>query len=156
MNIRNIKFIESEAFENKINIKLCNELINFVYETSSNKSKDILDDISKKCIWFRKSKILELQEICEIKYFGELLERYEEKVGGNSKNIRAIALALGYAKDLITSNMIIGNQLIDFINKIKKMSENDIYLKGALYLYDNKKYSNYIEDLLNNKRYEST
>ena len=156
MNIRNIKFIESEAFENKINIKLCNELINFIYETSSNKSKDILDDIIKKCIWFRKNKILELQEICEIEYFGELLERYQEKVGGNSKNIRAIALALGYAKDLITPNMIIGNQLIDFINKIKKMSENDIYLKGALYLYDNKKYSNYIEDLLNNKKYEST
>ena len=63
MNIRNIKFIESEAFENKINIKLCNELINFIYETSSNKSKDILDDIIKKCIWFRKNKILEIKNI---------------------------------------------------------------------------------------------
>lgn len=34
--------------------------------------------------------------------------------------------------------MIIGNQEINFIKNIEKMAKNDIYLKAALYLYDNK------------------
>jgi len=43
-------------------------------------------------------------------------------------------LALGYAKELVTNNMIVGTQLVDFITKIKSMAEDDLYLKGSLYL----------------------
>ena len=32
-----------------------------------------------------------------------------------------------------------GTQLIDFLNRIKSVAEKDIYIKGALYLYDSKK-----------------
>ncbi len=155
MNRNNIQFIETEAFKKNVNIELCNELINFVAETSSNDSNDTLKKIEEKCIWFKKKDILEIKNICEIEYFGELLERYEDKIGNDIRDIRAISLALGYAKDLITSNMIIGTQLVDFINKIKNMASDDIYLQGALYLYDNKKYIKYEEELLN-KKYTNT
>lgn len=155
MNRKNIKFIESDAFKDKVNIELFNELIWFISETSSNESKNILSDIEKRCIWFKNNNMPEIHEIGEIEYFGELLERYEEKIGSDIKNIRTIALVLGYAKELITSNMIIGTQLIDFINKIKKIATNDIYLQAALYLYDNEKYFKYREELLN-KKYKNT
>lgn len=155
MNRNNIKFVETEAFKKNVNIELCNELINFVAETSSNDSNEALKRLEKKCIWFKKKDILEIKNICEIEYFGELLERYEDKIGNDIKDIRAISLALGYTKDLITSNMIIGTQLVDFINKIKNMASDDIYLQGALYLYDNKKYIKYEEELLN-REYTST
>lgn len=151
MNRNNIEFVENEEFEKKINIKLCNELINFIAETSSNDSCDTLNNIKEKCIWFKEKDIIEINSICEIEYLGELLERYEEKIGNDIKNIRAISLALGYAKDLVTSNMIIGTQLVDFINKIKNIASDDIYLQGALYLYDNKKYIKYEKELLNRK-----
>lgn len=155
MNRNKIKFIENEAFEKKINIKLCNELINFIFSTSSNNATDTLKGIKEECIWFNEKRTIEIQNICEIQYFGELLERYEQKIGNDIKDVRAISLALGYAKDLITDNMIIGTQLVDFINKIKNLARDDIYLQGALYLYDNKKYFQYEEQLLNRK-YDNT
>lgn len=155
MNKYNIEFIENEAFEKKVNIRLCNELINFIALTSDKDSKGILNKLEKKCIWFEKNGVVEIHEICQFEYLGELLERYEEKIGNNIDNIRAIALAIGYSTELITSNMIIGNQLINFVNKINVMAKNDIYLKGALYLYDNKKYVEYKKELLN-KEYDNT
>lgn len=151
MNRNNIEFVETEAFEKNVNVELCNELINFIAETSSNDSHITLENIKEKCIWFKKKDMIEINNICEIEYLGELLERYEEKIGNDITNIRAISLALGYAKDLVTSNMIIGTQLVDFINKIKNMASNDIYLQAALYLYDNKKYIKYEKELLNRK-----
>ena len=78
---------------------------------------------------------------------GELLERYEEKIGTNIEDIRAITLALAYSKELIIQQMIIGNQEINFIKNIEKMAKNDIYLKAALYLYDNKKYYGMLQEL---------
>lgn len=151
MNRNNIEFVENEAFDKKVNIELCNELINFIIQTSNNNSNDIVKSIEEKCIWFKKKDITEIQNICEIEYFGELLERYEQKVGNDIKNIRAISLALGYAKELVTDNMIVGTQLIDFIHKIENIASNDIFLQATLYLCDNKKYSQYKKELLNRK-----
>lgn len=155
MNRNKIKFVENESFEKKINIRLCNELINFIISTSSKEGNDTVKDIKQRCIWFNEKRTIEIQNIYGIQYFGELLERYEQKIGNDIKNLRAISLALGYAKDLVTDNMIIGTQLVDFINKIKNLAKEDIYLQGALYLYDNKKYFQYEEQLLNRK-YDNT
>ena len=33
MNRNNIEFVENEAFDKKVNIELCNELINFIIQT---------------------------------------------------------------------------------------------------------------------------
>ena len=71
------------------------------------------------------------------------MERYEEKIGNDIRDFRAIALGLGYTKKLITNTMITTTQEVDFIYKVEKRTKNDIYLKAALYLYDNQKYYNY-------------
>lgn len=147
-----IDYIEYEIYENVINISLFNKIISFIDETTNKSGKEnILLDIEKNCIWFDKVNSIDIQEEYKFEYFGELLERYEERLGNDIKDIRAISLALGYAKDLIEDNMIIGTQLVDFLNKIKNLAENDKYLQGALYLYDNNKYSNYAEGFINNE-----
>jgi len=146
-----IKFVECEIYEKYINIQLYNNIVSFIAETTNNRDKkDILSKIKKKCIWFEVIESPDIQEYYQFEYLGELLERFEERMGKNIKDIRAIALAVGYAKELIEDNMIIGTQMIDFINRVKKLSLNDIYLQGALYLYDNKKYNDYGEHLLHN------
>ena len=144
-----INFIENEAFDKIINIELFNSIINFIVNTTDIDSHDFLKNIKEKNIWFKNECDISIQNRYEIEYFGELLERYEQKIGNDIKDIRAIALSLAYAKDLITENMITGTQLVDFIIKIKELAEKDIYLKGALFLYDNNKYLQYSEDLLN-------
>lgn len=140
---------QCQIYENKINIFLFNKIVSFIAETTNSKEKSaVLSSIDKYCIWFEKIDISNIQEELKFEYLGELLERFEERVGSDIKDLRAISLALGYCKPLIESNMIVGTQLIDYINKIKELTENDIYLKGALYLYDNQKY-NYAAELIN-------
>ena len=58
-------------------------------------------------------------------------------------------------KNLITENMVVGTQLVDFINKIKQIANNDLYLKGALFLYDRNKFEQYSIELLD-KEYKDT
>ncbi len=150
--MKNIKtgFSQYEIYENIINIPLFNKIIAFIYETTNKSNKEnIWLKVEKNCIWFNRLNSTNIQEEYKFEYLGELLERYEARVSTNIKDIRAIALAIGYAKDLIEDNMIIGTQLVNFLNKIKKLSENDKYLQGALYLYNNNKYHNYVEKFIN-------
>ena len=144
------------VYEKNINISLFNEIIAFIaYTRNSKGTNDILYEIQEKCIWYDIVNGLNLQEKYNFEYLGELLERYEERLGNKIEDIRAMALALGYGKKLIESNMIIGTQLIDFLSKIKNLAKEDIYLQGALYLYDNEKYNLYFNQLMNRK-YDKT
>lgn len=136
MDNNKIEIKEYEAFEKVINIKLFNDIISFIMETTNKDYYSILNELEQEHIWFKRTKNNRIQEEYGFKYFGELLERHEQRIGADIKDIRAIALGLAYSKDLITNEMIIGTQLIDFMKKIKRMSSNDIFLKGALYIYD--------------------
>lgn len=155
MDKNEIEFIENEAFEKKVNIELCNKLINYIIKISDNDYRSTLKNISDKCIWFKSLNNVDMQKDFQVKYLGELLERYEEKIGDNINDIRAIALALGFTTESITTNMIVGNQLVNFITKINTMAEDDIYLQGALYLYNNKKNEQYKTNLLKNHYLET-
>lgn len=155
MDKNEIEFIENEAFEKKVNIELCNKLINYIIKISDNDYRSTLKNISDKCIWFKSLNNVDMQKDFQVKYLGELLERYEEKIGDNINDIRAIALALGFTAESITTNMIVGNQLVNFITKINTMAKDDIYLQGALYLYNNKKNEQYKTNLLKNHYLET-
>lgn len=155
MDKNEIEFIENEAFEKKVNIELCNKLINYIIKISDNDYRSTLKNISDKCIWFKSLNNVDMQKDFQVKYLGELLERYEEKIGDNINDIRAIALALGFTTESITNNMIVGNQLVNFITKINTMAKDDIYLQGALYLYNNKKNEQYKTNLLKNHYLET-
>lgn len=155
MDKNEIEFIENEAFEKKVNIELCNKLINYIIKISDNDYRSTLKNISDKCIWFKSLNNVDMQKDFQVKYLGELLERYEEKIGDNINDIRAIALALGFTTEYITTNMIVGNQLVNFITKINTMAKDDIYLQGALYLYNNKKNEQYKTNLLKNHYLET-
>ena len=144
------KKIECEVYENIINIELFNKIIAFIMETTQNKDKYlILSQIEKNCIWLQRLKNVNFQEEYQFEYLGELLERYEERLGNNIEDIRAISLVLGYARDLIENTMFVGTQLVDFLRKVKNLAQNDIYIKGGLYLYDKEKYSYYGTDITN-------
>ena len=146
-----LESVEYKVYEDIINIQLFNEIVAFIKSTTNNKDKyTTLLNIEKNCIWYKNLDSSNIQDKYGFEYFGELLERYDERIGNKIENTRAIALALGYCSELIESNMIIGTQLIDFLNKIQESSA-DIYLKSALYLYDNIKYEDYANQLIEKK-----
>ena len=127
------EYINIEIFQGKVNINLFNEVIAFVMATSAEETLPIHKNLTEKHLWYSQTSGNTIQERYGFRYFGELLERFEENFDSNITDIRAIALAMAYTK-VFSDDMFIGNQKNNFIRKIKQSAESDIYLKGALYL----------------------
>lgn len=151
MDYKKINLKKFKAYENIINIELFNEMVSFTIKTTNINSVSFINKLKNESIWFIQTNGNLIQEKYGFRYLGEILERYEQRIGTDIKDVRAIALALAYSREIITNEMIIGTQLIDFINKIKRLSKKDMYLKAALYLYDKNKYYTLFEEVVKQK-----
>lgn len=134
MKIDNFELVDEEAFPKRVNISLFNNIVDFVAETSDKEIPDFFSTFKREHPWYQPSGTKNIQEKYGFRYFGELSERYGERLGDTIENCRAIALAFAYVRDLLTDDMFVADQRADFIRKIQRLSANDIYLKGALYL----------------------
>lgn len=126
------KNIGFTTFSEQININLFNDVIAFVMATTSVNTGKVYSKLNSNHLWFFRSENKNIQAQYGFRYFGELLERLENEP--DIRDIRALALAMAYVKDLLTDDMFIGEQKAKYISKIKRMSVSDTYLKGALYL----------------------
>ena len=127
-----------EAYQDKVNIELFNEIISFASATSpSDKVMDTIRYLRATHLWYQYVRNV-LPEKYHVRYFGELLERHEERVGNDIRDIRALALALAYCNDMLVDEMFIGNQKVNFIRKVRGLADDDLYLNGALFLLDEK------------------
>lgn len=122
------------ALSGNVNLPLFGNITRFILE-SSKASREQIRELSHRCVLFdREREPAPVQEKYNFLYLGELLERYEERFGMPLPDLRAIALALGFTNELLTKEMFVGSQKKDFVEKIKKQADKDIYLTGALYL----------------------
>lgn len=131
MNVSNMS-----AYGAQIDLKLLNDIIIFVLDTAK-ADRAQKKELRVQCIFplSRQSDAAEtMQQDYGFLYLGELLERYEERFGMTLPSRRAIALALGYTRDIATPGMFVGNQRSNFIQEVRRYAKNDIYLTGALYL----------------------
>lgn len=87
-------------------------------------------------IWKSEADIENYFESYDLRYPGEVRERFEEKLGAEPRIIRALALALGKTRTIQSDNMFVGNQRGDFIRKVRRAADGDVYLLGALYLLE--------------------
>lgn len=123
-----------KAYEEQINLELFNASVKLAAETTeAHKEVTGLLQKLKRLPWYQRVSGLEYFERADIRYFGELLERYGEKLGDNDANTRSIALAMAWCAPLLTQNMFIGRQRDDFMVKLSLMGENDAYIAAALY-----------------------
>lgn len=125
---------ELVVYESAINLPLLNDIIAFVRDTSkADSSKQTA--LRQSCIFLdHDAKGSAFQEKYGFLYLGELLERYEERFGMSVQDFRAIALALGYTRDMTDDSMFIGPQRRIFIRQLVNKANGDVYLTGALYL----------------------
>lgn len=131
MNVSNMS-----AYAAQINLKLLNDIIVFAVNAAKANHTQTAG-LRNRCIFplsANSSTDDAVQRDYGFLYLGELLERYEERFGMTLPDRRAIALALGYTKDIVTPEMFVGNQRGDFIQSVRRYAENDVYLTGALYL----------------------
>lgn len=128
MNISNMS-----AYGLQINLKLLGDIIAFVVTTAKANYAQV-EELRKRCIFPLSSTSEAMQRDYGFLYLGELLERYEERFGMTLPDRRAIALSLGYTRDIATPEMFVGSQRADFIQGVRRCAEDDLYLTGALYL----------------------
>ena len=72
-------------------------------------------------------------------YPGEMLERYKEKIGDSIQIRRALAFALVTMSDFQEAQMYVGAQYENFLKRIEREAETDIYLAGAMYFLTSSK-----------------
>ena len=72
-------------------------------------------------------------------YPGEMLERYKEKIGDSIQIRRALAFALVTMSDFQEAQMYVGTQYENFLKRIEREAETDIYLAGAMYFLTSSK-----------------
>ena len=148
---------EMNALEKQVNFTVFQDLMSFIMDTTKANNAQICA-IREHCIFpFSIKENGEFQKKYGFMYLGELLERYEERFGMTLPEFRAIALALGYTKDLTPDDMFVGAQRVNFLKKVQRASASDIYLTGALYLlYEGQSIAGELETALRQAQYGKT
>lgn len=148
---------EMNALEKQVNFTVFQNLMSFIMDTTKANTAQICA-IRERCIFpFSVKENGEFQKKYGFMYLGELLERYEERFGMTLPEFRAIALALGYTKDLTPDDMFVGTQRVNFLKKVQRASAGDIYLTGALYLlYEGQSIGGEYETALRQAQYGKT
>lgn len=123
-----------EAYQRAIDLTLYHAFAELVVQTSpDDKARMHYRQIEAAQIWQRDTNVSIYFEQYSLRYPGEVLERFEEKLGTDIRIVRALALALAVTRTLHADQMFVGNQRSSFIQKIRRAADGDVYLCGALY-----------------------
>lgn len=145
------------AFESEINIELFNAAVQLAITTTeaSKQTPELLRQL-RKFLWYKKSDAMRYFEPYGIRYLGELLERYAEKIGSDPRNLRALALALACTLPIHTDNMFVSSQKEEFLSRLISVPDDDTYILCArCMLADDSKRSE-LEELLLDRTYTQT
>ena len=125
------------AYQNVIDLTLYHAFAELIVRTAQNDEARITYRQLKAIqIWQEEQNVSGYFEPYNLRYPGEVLERFEEKLGSDLRILRALALALGYTRQIQDSTMFVGNQRNNFLQKLRRADGTDVYLQGALYLLE--------------------
>lgn len=121
------KNIGFAAYLGQVNITLFNDIVEFIIGSAFNGSSlPVLRHLKENHIWFKQTDDDNIRQRYGFRYLGELLERYEKRYGSDIADIRAIALAMAWSKDMLTDDMFVGSQRDGFMRKISRLAEGGI------------------------------
>lgn len=125
------------AYQKVIDLTLYHAFVELIVQTAQDDDARILyRQMKTRQIWQKDQNVSGYFETYNLRYPGEVLERFEEKLGADMRILRALALALGYTRQCQADTMFVGNQRIDFLQKLRRTAGTDVYLQGALYLLE--------------------
>ena len=130
------RIIIDAAYENAINLKLFSALLSMTASSSDEDNAVLKCSRMEDCLpWkSRRNEIGDFFAPYGLRYAGEVLERFEEHFGSGVENLRAVALALGYASPFLPPSAFIGRQKENFLKKLEQEAGQDAYLQGARYM----------------------
>ena len=118
------------VYQRAIDLELYHAFAELVVQTSQ-------DDTARRTyrqtramqIWQVETDVSGYFEPYHLRYPGEVLERFEEKLGNDVRVLRALALALGNTCAIQSDNMFVGNQRGAFLQKLRRSAGEDVYLQ---------------------------
>ena len=125
------------AWREAINLDLMNAGIHLVLSSTmrTDARTEVIRSLRKQP-WYHSADSAAYFAPAEIRYMGELLERFAEKYGDEPEHFRAVALALAMSIPCAEEGMFVGNQRRVFMKRLQKEAQNDLYLFAALYLLE--------------------
>lgn len=123
-----------QAYEDVINLPLLWQMKDMILRIAKEKK-----NCQRQMPLFGNRPQQSMEEAYQLRYPGEVLERYRERCGDTPENMRALAIALAECKESLEDDMFVGNQKEAFISRIRSVSESDIYLCGTLLLLADRK-----------------
>lgn len=121
-----------KLFCSMIDQRLLDQMKNLIRRTANENGYGRLSEWN--CLLKEKEVKSRMEEQYNLKYPGEVLERYEERCGGGKSQTMALALALAETKSVLEQAMFVGTQYTDFIRKVRQQAEEDFCLCCILYL----------------------
>lgn len=117
-----------KVFSEIFNLQLYYQVKNLVYRSLKMRAADTDNTL----LGYNHPK-QSIEQSYGLRYLGEIFERYEERIGGDIKNLRAIAFAAAQMKKYLKSDMFVDSQDRKFIQRIRPLCGEDLFLAGALY-----------------------
>lgn len=125
------------AMEELINLKLLYQIFNFAKSITTDPEQDKIKQLFWKGVWCRCDYVEEtIQNEYGFRYFGEMLERFEERIGTDIKNIRALAIGFSMFDGILPDNVYVAGQRDSFIKRLEKNAD-DYIIDYALQIIKN-------------------
>ena len=123
-----------DAYEKILDLDLFNALLALVVKMSDNKDAmlEYSRFISQKSLWASRCNdpgAYFAQH--ELRYIGEITERFEERIGSRPEIFRALALALGFALPFLTDSMLGLSEKTSYVGWIKRLGTTCICREPA-------------------------
>lgn len=138
-------------YEKQIDIELFCQMVEMVYRLSGKTDKmATICQMDCDCLFWQMPEE-PIENIYDLHYPGEVLERLGEKIKLSLPKIRALALALGLTKEIQEDGMFVGTQFSLFCQKtFRNQEKQDCYLLAAKYLLaEGKEKKHVYEEVLN-------
>ena len=111
------------AYQKAIDLTLYHAFAELVVQTSQDdKARMHYRQIEAAQIWQQDVDVSIYFEQYSLRYPGEVLERFEEKLGTDIRIVRALALALAVTRTLHADQMFVGSQRSGFLQKIRRIA----------------------------------
>ena len=124
---------DNEKLDLAVDTALYSRIITFILATSPIDMPGMQSELAGGLL-YNSQESASISDEYGIKYLGELLERFREKIGNDIRTVRAIALALAFAGQITPDEMFVGAQRSKFVRMLAKDYEDDFYVLCARYL----------------------
>lgn len=125
-----------DILKEKIDANVFQDMKQLIFTVSKqNNKKSMFEELEDKRFLFVDKNEREDREYVFL-YPGEMMERYQEKLGNTIEIRRALAFALAVMIPFFEPEMFVGIQYQNFLKQLEQEAKTDIYLAGALYFLE--------------------